>query len=162
MWKTIIEFERYEINEIGEIKNIQTSYVLKSTKDKDGYLQIGLRKPGIRKKFYFKIHKLVALHFLDLELDKLKQIDHIDRNKLNNHFTNLRWVTIQENINNRKNTCWKTNLTTRELYISKYKNGYMIRINKCNLKHRTWYKTLEEAILKRDELVESTLKKNIV
>ena len=53
MWKTIKDFERYEIDENGKIKNIKTSYLLKSTKDKDGYLQIGLRKEGIRKKIFF-------------------------------------------------------------------------------------------------------------
>ena len=151
MWKQINNFERYEINEDGYIKNTKTSYLLKATKDKDGYLQIGLRKPGIRKKTFFKIHKLVALHFLEFE--ESKQVDHIDRNKLNNHFTNLRWVTLQENIDNRKNTCWTTNLT-KELYITKYPNGFMIRINKHNLKHSSWHKTIEDAILKRDELVE--------
>jgi hypothetical protein len=156
MWKTIKDFERYEINENGDIKNIKTTYLLKSIKDKDGYLQIGLRKEGIRKKYFFKIHKLVALHFLEFE--ELKQIDHIDRNKLNNNFTNLRWVTFQENIDNRKNTCWTTNLI-KELYITKYPNGFMIRINKHNLKYRSWHKTLEDAILKRDELVECAQKK---
>ena len=150
MWKTIKDFQ-YEVNEDGHIRNIKTSYILKATKDKDGYLQIGLRKPGIRKKVFFKIHKLVALYFLDFE--ESKQIDHINRNKLNNHFTNLRWVTLQENIDNRKNTCWTTNLT-KELYITKYPNGFMIRINKHNLKHRSWHRTIEDAILKRDELVE--------
>jgi hypothetical protein len=129
---------------------------LKSTKDKDGYLQIGLRKVGIRKKFHLKIHKLVALHFLEFE--ESKQIDHIDRNKLNNNFTNLRWVTFQENIDNRKNTCWTTNLI-KELYITKYPNGFMIRINKHNLKYRSWHKSIEDAILKRDELVECLEKK---
>lgn len=159
MWKNILDFQ-YQINEYGDIKNIRTSYLLKSTKDKNGYLQIGLRKTGVRKKYYFKIHKLVALNFLDSENEN-KQVDHIDRNKLNNHFKNLRWVTIQENINNRKNTCWSTN-KTKEIYITKYTNGYMIRINKHDFKHKSWYKSLDDAIIKRDELVETFLKKNIV
>jgi hypothetical protein len=33
--------------------------------------------------------------------------------------------------------------------------GFMIRINN-KLKHKSWYKTLEDAIIKRDELVESS------
>ena len=59
---------------------------------------------------------------------------------------------------NRKNTCWTTNLT-KELYITKYPNGYMIRINKHDLKHRSWHRSIEQAILKRDELVELSSKK---
>lgn len=31
-------------------------------------------------------------------------VDHIDRNKMNNHFSNLRWVTDRESMTNRVNT----------------------------------------------------------
>lgn len=156
MWKTIVDFE-YEINEDGQVRNSKTAYLLNPGKDKDGYLQIGLRKPGNRKKYWFKIHKLVALHFLEIED---KHVDHIDRNKLNNHFTNLRWVTPQENNDNRKQTCWTTNLL-KELYITRYPNGFMVRINRHDLKHRSWHRCLETAMIKRDALVESMLKKNV-
>ena len=151
MWKDISGFEgRYQVNEEGDIRNTTTTVLLSPSLDKDGYKQIGIRKAGNRKKFWFKIHKLVALAFLELSANL--QIDHIDRNKLNNHYTNLRWVTCQENCNNRKTTAWQTNTTTGELHITRYTNGFMLRINKHDLKHRSWHKTLESAIQTRDSL----------
>jgi len=152
MWKSIREFEtRYEVNEYGSVRNSSTKQELTSSLDSDGYLQIGIRKLGDRKKLWFKIHRLVSLHFVDLpENYQTLQIDHIDRNKLNNHYTNLRWVTSQENCDNRKATAWITNITTGEQNITKYSNGYMLRINKHNLKHCSWHKTLENAVTMRD------------
>jgi len=155
MWKDIIGFEgRYQISEDGHIQNTANNILLTPGLDCDGYMQIGIRKAGNRKKFWFKIHRLVATAFLGKN-DEF-QVDHIDRNKLNNHYTNLRWTTCQENCDNRKESAWKTNSTTGELYITKYVNGFMLRINKHNLKHRSWHKTLESAINKRNSLKKST------
>jgi hypothetical protein len=154
MWKDIKGFEeRYEISETAEIRNSKTKKILTPGLDLDGYLQIGIRKLGSRKKVWFKIHKLMALYFIELPINYEElQVDHIDRNKINNNPTNLRWVTVQENCDNRKNTAWKTNTTTGEQNITKYPNGYMLRINKHNLKHRSWHKTLESAVSVRDSL----------
>jgi hypothetical protein len=156
MWRDITGFEnRYQVNQDGQIRNASTLTILTSTLDKYGYLQIGLRKLSIRKKFFFKIHKLVALHFLEIPENLLDlQIDHIDRNKINNNYLNLRWVTQQENCDNRKNTAWKSNTTSGELYITKYLTGYMLRINRHNLKHRSWHKTLKGALETRSLIVE--------
>jgi hypothetical protein len=148
MWKDIEGFEgRYAISHTGEIKNIKKETLLVLSSDKDGYHQIGLRKLGERKKYWFRVHRLMAFAFCEKPPNWTElEIDHIDRNKTNNIPENLRWVTSQINNNNRKNTCWKTNTTTSELYITKYSNGFMVRINKHNLKHKTWHKTLEDAV----------------
>lgn len=148
MWKDILDFEeRYQVSDNGDIRNKNTEKILAKSLDTDGYQQIGLRKLGDRKKFWFRVHRLVAIAFIQTpENWKKLEIDHIDRNKTNNIPENLRWVTTQENCNNRQQTCWKTNVTTNELYITKYRNGYMIRINKKDIKHRSWHKTLENAI----------------
>jgi hypothetical protein len=153
MWKDIVEFEgRYQISEDGCIRNTVSLNLLSPRLDKDGYMQIGIRKAGNRKKYWFKIHRLVAVAFVDNQCDEL-QVDHIDRNKLNNNYQNLRWVTCQENNDNRKDTCWSRNTTSGELHITKYNDrGYMLRINKHNLKHRSWHKTLEDAVNMRDSI----------
>jgi hypothetical protein len=83
MWKDIEQFEgRYQISNCGEVRNFKTLKLLALKVDRDGYNQIGLRKIGDRKKYWFSIHRLVGIHFLPKS--ELIQIDHIDHNKLNN------------------------------------------------------------------------------
>ena len=148
MWKDIEGFEgRYRVSDTGEIQNIKKATLLALKVDRDGYHQIGLRKLGDRKKFWFSVHRLVALAFCEKPENWMDlEIDHIDRNKQNNVPSNLRWVTSQANNNNRKDTCWKTNTTTGELYITKYRNGFMVRINRSDLKHQSWHHTIEDAV----------------
>ena len=155
MWKQITDFE-YEVSQTGDIRSIAYKRILVPSVDKDGYRQIGIRKKGDRKKYWFRVHRLVGIAFCNVpdnfrELD----IDHIDRDRSNNSYSNLRWATRIENNENRKETCWSTNTTTGELYVTKYKNGYMLRINRSSLKHRSWHKTLEDAIRMRDSVCEN-------
>ena len=86
-------------------KKIGVHYVqVKNTpNDKDGYNAITCNK-----KRYFR-HRIMGYCFLGLDIDDPKQqIDHIDRIKLNNHISNLRIVTNQQNQFNRgaKGYCW--------------------------------------------------------
>ena len=60
-----------------------------------GYLQVGLG--GIRNTAL--VHRLVAEAFIPNPLG-LRDVDHIDGNKLNNRVENLRWVSHKENCNN--------------------------------------------------------------
>lgn len=46
------------------------------------------------------VHSLVATAFVP-NPNNLTKVDHIDRNKNNNHYSNLRWCTTQENNRNR-------------------------------------------------------------
>lgn len=85
--------DTYLVSEYGHIKRINTGKVLKSNPVK-GYLKIELCKNSIRKSF--SIHRLVAMAFIDNDFNK-EQVNHIDGNKLNNHFSNLEWVTAKEN-----------------------------------------------------------------
>ncbi|EGT4137988.1 hypothetical protein EQZ09_09310 [Clostridium perfringens] len=101
-WKDIIGYEGlYKVSNLGRVKslnycNTKKAKILKNIKDKDGYLVICLTNKGNKKNF--KIHRLVALHFLD-NLENKEQVNHKDENKENNHVSNLEWVTSKENIN---------------------------------------------------------------
>jgi hypothetical protein len=153
MWKDIVGFEgRYEISDTGEVRNTKTQKILTLKVDRDGYHQIGLRKSGDRKKYFFSVHRLVATHFLE-GYEKGLQVDHIDHDKLNNCVSNLRWISVGDNNRNRELKPWVTNTSTNELYISKYNNGYMIRINRGDYKTCIWETNLETAIKRRNECI---------
>lgn len=56
--------------------------------------------PPIRNNGYYNgsLHRKVAEAFIPNPLN-LPEVHHIDGNKLNNHVSNLKWVTHQENMN---------------------------------------------------------------
>jgi len=55
----------------------------------------------------FAPHRLVAIHYIPNPENK-RTVDHIDRNPLNNHVSNLRWATDLEQSANKK-ILFKTN-----------------------------------------------------
>lgn len=102
IWKDIKGYEhRYQISNYGRVKSLRYRghnkvAIMKPEETKHGYLQIMLGVPNKRKRY--KIHRLVADHFLNNPENK-PQVNHLDENKLNNHVDNLSWCTSKENIN---------------------------------------------------------------
>jgi hypothetical protein len=70
----------------------------------NGYLKLSL---SIKGKFVNKyIHRLVAKAFIENTENK-PEVDHIDTDKTNNSYKNLRWVTRKENANHYKGNRYK-------------------------------------------------------
>lgn len=88
----------YEINGNGAIRNVKSKRHLKPWKTYRGYWIVGVSIKGHVK--YPTIHSLVAECWIGEKPDG-KEIDHIDRNKDNNNWKNLRYVTHRENNLNR-------------------------------------------------------------
>lgn len=93
----------YEINENGTIiRNVKSKKQLKIKLDKHrsnkGYYRVWVHRNG--KTQGIMIHKLVAECWLG---DKPGgcEVDHIDRNPHNNHYSNLRYVTHSQQMKNR-------------------------------------------------------------
>ena len=110
-WKDIKDYENlYQISNLGRVKSLKREIIdskfrkriikekiLKLCKDKNGYLEITLHKD--KKAKTFLVHRLVALYFVEGYFEGA-HVDHIDTNKENNIYTNLRFVTQKENNNN--------------------------------------------------------------
>jgi hypothetical protein len=97
-WKPVKGYEGYyAVSNFGRIKSIRNNIIMKQRQNKKGYLVVNLKLAGDIK--YASLHRLVAEAFIP-NPDNKPQIDHIDTNPANNHVSNLRWVTIKENIHN--------------------------------------------------------------
>ncbi len=106
MFKIIKNFPKYEINEEGLIRNIKSKVTKYTTINKQGYRYVQFKKHG--NTYSLKVHRLVAEYFLEEPSDELKEtckanyphvvcVNHIDHDKLNNHYTNLEWCTHEHN-----------------------------------------------------------------
>ena len=97
-FRAVSEFTNYEISSVGRVRNVKTGRILKSFDNGSGYLMSKLYKD--RKGTSVAIHKLVAAAFVDNPEGK-RCVDHIDSNRRNNNWENLRPATCAENNRNR-------------------------------------------------------------
>ena len=89
----------YYVSNYGKIKSVNkktgAERALKGTKSKNNYLMLNLKlKDNVRQGFY--VHKLVGTYFLERPSEAHKFLVHLDRDRLNNHFKNLKWLTRDE------------------------------------------------------------------
>ena len=89
----------YEVSEDGRIvRNAKSKHHLKFETDRGGYYRI---QPFIKgKQIRVFVHSLVAECWLGNKPEGY-EVDHIDRNRKNNHRKNLRYVTCEENLKRR-------------------------------------------------------------
>lgn len=112
IWITVNGFEDYEISSCGRIRTkarkiryvhavtkkehfrTSTERELKTYFSKQGYkfVQLYFEKKSVN----ITIHRLVASNFIDNK-ENLKDVNHIDGNKLNNTVENLEWCTSSYN-----------------------------------------------------------------
>ena len=101
---TRIEPDTFQVSNFGRVFNVKTGRLLKLSVPKvAGYRIAVLPKAGSskpRKYVGLYVHRLVAALFLPPPLPGQTQVDHIDGDRLNNRFENLRWVTPGENLMN--------------------------------------------------------------
>ena len=71
--------------------------VMKLCADSDGYFVVGLSDPKTKIRKTYKVHRLVALAFVD-NPNGYPEINHIDEDKRNNTYSNLEWCTTRYNL----------------------------------------------------------------
>lgn len=87
--KEINGYNSYLIYEDGKVWSKKTRRFIKQFLNRGGYFILNLSRVGEKPKSH-RVHRLVAEHFL-LKGDDLKDVNHIDGNKQNNHVSNLEW-----------------------------------------------------------------------
>lgn len=115
IWKTISKAPQYEVSSRGHIRRIGKT---KNIKEDiwNGYSRVELRVNGRRKKF--RVNRLVAEAFV-LGFCNNCVVDHINRDRSNNHVKNLR---ISTPIKNNKNKISKIGVINH--IIELYESGY--------------------------------------
>ena len=121
----------YKINRLGHIYSCKQNKILKNQTNTNEYQYINLTLNGNVKKNY--IHRLIAIQYIRCPSPHL-EIDHIDRNRTNNSLANLRWVTHQENLNNKSNNI--KNLSKEALRKRAFKLKVARKRYACIQRHR--------------------------
>jgi hypothetical protein len=148
-WRPIPGFENYEISNHGHVRKGDMMRKCTVITQPCGYkcVRVGLCKD--RKQTQYTVARLIAQAFIP-NPDDHPTVDHIDRDSLNNHVTNLRWASRHTQCMNQDQPLGKSGL--RHIY--KHGNRWYVKIQR----HNQWvfrknFDTLDEAKEARDEFL---------
>ena len=130
-WRQISDFPNYSVSSFGNVMNVKTNKMLRLC-NKGGYYNISLTNENSYKTF--KVHRLVAGAFIE-NIENKPEVNHKDKNKLNNNIVNLEWMTRHENNIHR----------CQGLKITNNKNKQILRLNKDDNEILEKYNSIEEA-----------------
>lgn len=130
IWKPIPENTNYECSNFGHFRRINKDKrcdkyrYFKGVISGRGYIQLSI--PNLSTQL---AHRVIASIFIPNPQNK-PQINHIDRNRINNHVSNLEWTTQKENV-------------MHSLSLGSYKgnNGRIV----LDIKDLKFYKSIREA-----------------
>ena len=95
--KDIVGYEgQYAITSCGQVWSYKRKRFLSIIVDAWGYARVNLSKNGKVKAY--KIHRLVAETYIP-NPEGLRDVNHLDENKLNNSINNLTWCSHKDNCN---------------------------------------------------------------
>ena len=101
-WRDIEGYEGlYKVSEYGDVMSMNYRHtgekrLISKAKNNSGYIFVTLWKNGNHKTVL--VHRLVATAFCE-GADYFPEVNHIDEDKTNNHYSNLEWCSRKYNIN---------------------------------------------------------------
>lgn len=121
-WKNIPSFP-YSVSSCGRVKNNRTGLILKPS-IACGYYKV---RPSVQGKAHdFIIHNLVYCVFNNItNIPSDMVVDHIDGDKLNNNLSNLRLVSLSDNV---KASLYETKTNSSCKQVACFKEGKQIEI----------------------------------
>jgi hypothetical protein len=137
-WRSVDGHPAYQVSNLGRVMSTKgrSPRIIRGWVDSNGYRRITLDGQAT------SLGRLVSMAFLP-NPEGLPEVDHIDRNPLNNRADNLRWASRSLNCLNRRtwgNCCY------RGVTWNKRKQQYMAQIfHHDRLTHLGAYDTPEEA-----------------
>lgn len=146
LWKPIEDFkDKYEISNLGKVRNIQTNYIYKFTNKKGDYFTLILYDKTHKRTT--RVHREVAKAFIP-NPHNYNEINHKDLNKQNNCVNNLEWCTRSYNvihgIKNGANTMSGLNKYNKNKSYEKY--GYIYQFSKNGEYIDKYYSALSASI----------------
>ena len=99
IWRAVDGYINYEVSSHGRIRNSTNGKILKTQK-RNEYERVGIRNDEGKTKM-ITVHRFVAEAFVPNPENK-KFVDHINKDRNNNFYQNLRWATHAENMRNKE------------------------------------------------------------
>lgn len=100
-WRDVVGYEGlYKVSEYGDVialnyLNKGEKRLINQRKRKSGYMQVNLYKNGRSETLL--VHRLVATAFCE-GAEYFSEVNHIDEDKTNNHYSNLEWCSHNYNM----------------------------------------------------------------
>lgn len=112
IWKDVKNYEGlYQVSNLGRVKSLarfipqkpgqfreHKERILQPSCDNCSYLHVRLAKDGVYK--LFKVHRLVAMHFLP-DYNENLSVNHKNHNRWDNSVENLEMMTLEDNVRER-------------------------------------------------------------
>lgn len=175
-WRSVKDYEgKYEVSDKGNVRSVDREILQPNSKNGkpkvrkikgkmlcptdngSGYLIVGLGKKSGGKNHY--VHRLVAEAFIG-DIPEGMAINHKDYNRQNNSVENLEICTVRENImhslprmKHQRENCKPT--STGEKYITQRNNRFRVQLRINGETMEKNFKTIEDAVLWRNEMVKN-------